>query len=322
LAKLLRPPIAPRARDGDINLLVTVFDHRYYIIAGALVGVSLAIVLAVVTPRTYTARAAFIAASSSSGQHGVMGLAAQFGIMLGGDGEEASSYFLSRLAGSTRVLRRVVETSPSMAGLSRHRGGLIDYWSISAPTREESLERAMTRLKRSIRVDHDRQTGMVSVAVRDRSPEVAHGLVVSVLATVDSVNIATRKGRAAAQRVFLSERVEVAADELRESENRIRQFLESNREFRSSPSLTFELESMNRDALLRQEVLNTLRKGLEQARIEEVRSTPGMGVVEYPEVPATPDSRGLLVRLALLCTFGMAVAFAFGLFRAAFTAGE
>jgi uncharacterized protein involved in exopolysaccharide biosynthesis len=195
LGKLMIPQISSRARKGEIDLVATMFKHRYYIVAGALVGALLTLGMALVTPRTYTARAAFIAASSSSGQQGVMGLAAQFGIMLGGDGEEASSYFLSRLVSSTRVLRRVVETSSSVAGLSQYRGGLIDYWSISAPTREESLERAMVRLKRSIRVDHDRQTGMVSIAVRDRSPDVAHGLVVSLLDTVDSVNVATRKGR-------------------------------------------------------------------------------------------------------------------------------
>ena len=50
---------------------------------------------------------------------------------------------------------------------------------------------------------------------------------------------------------------------------------------------------------MRQEVVTSLTQSYEQARIEEVRNTPVITVLEPPELPVIPDQRGLL-RSAIL----------------------
>src|SRR5439155_7289608 len=60
---------------------------------------------------------------------------------------------------------------------------------------------------------------------------------------------------------------------------------------------------------LRQQIFTALSEAFEQARIEEVRDTPILTVVDAPSVPAIPEPRLLLVKtfLAFLGAFGLGV---------------
>ena len=65
------------------------------------------------------------------------------------------------------------------------------------------------------------------------------------------------------------------------------------------PELNFQQERLQRQVQLQQQLYTTLSQSFEQAKIEEVRDTPVITVVEPPEAPVRPDPRGL-VRNAFL----------------------
>jgi uncharacterized protein involved in exopolysaccharide biosynthesis len=58
----------------------------------------------------------------------------------------------------------------------------------------------------------------------------------------------------------------------------------------------------------KQQVFQTLSQAVEQARIDEVRDTPVLSIIEPPTIPPVRDSRGLALKLIAALAFGVASA--------------
>jgi uncharacterized protein involved in exopolysaccharide biosynthesis len=56
---------------------------------------------------------------------------------------------------------------------------------------------------------------------------------------------------------------------------------------------------------MRQSLVTAMAQAFEQARIDEVRNTPVITVIDQPAPPALPDSRGRVLILALGLTLGV-----------------
>ena len=78
----------------------------------------------------------------------------------------------------------------------------------------------------------------------------------------------------------------------------------TNRQFTSSPDLTFQRDRLQRDVTLKQQVFTSLTQSYEEVRIREVRDTPVITVIETPSVPTLPEPRGRLVRVLFGLIFG------------------
>jgi uncharacterized protein involved in exopolysaccharide biosynthesis len=117
-------------------------------------------------------------------------------------------------------------------------------------------------------------------------------MVKCILDRLNWFNLVTRQSQAGAERRFMEGRLDEARAELRTAEDRLQNFLQRNRDFRNSPELTFQQDRLARDVQMRQQVYTSLAQAYEQARIEEVRDTPVITVVEQPDLPIRPDRRG------------------------------
>jgi uncharacterized protein involved in exopolysaccharide biosynthesis len=102
-------------------------------------------------------------------------------------------------------------------------------------------------------------------------------------------------------------RLAEARTELVDAENRLATFLERNRRYQDSPELTFEAARLQRQVDLQQQVYASLAQAYEKARIDEVRNTPVLSVVDSPDV--LPGGRGLVRRALLGALLGAALAF-------------
>jgi hypothetical protein len=80
--------------------------------------------------------------------------------------------------------------------------------------------------------------------------------------------------------------------------------------------LRFQDERLAADISLQRQLFTTLSQAYEQAKIDEVRDTPVITVVELPEVPVRPDSRGVLLRALGGLFAGMLVGMALATVRA------
>jgi uncharacterized protein involved in exopolysaccharide biosynthesis len=154
------------------------------------------------------------------------------------------------------------------------------------------------------------ETGVVQLELRMRDPRLALLVVQRIVAQMSDFNLARRRQRAASERVFLEERLQQLEEELRTAERRHESFLERNREYRNAPDLTFENTRLAREVDMRQAVYTSFAQAYEQARVDEVRNTPVLTLVERPVLPAEPAPRQLLLKVALALSLSLFIAVA------------
>ena len=116
---------------------------------------------------------------------------------------------------------------------------------------------------------------------------------------VHQYNLQKLRATAAAERVFVEGRAALEADSLRAAEMRLQAFQQANRALTNSPELAFRRERLQRDVQLHEALYTNLLRGLDEARIREVRNTPVITVVEEPRLAAIPRSRRVALKTAL-----------------------
>jgi uncharacterized protein involved in exopolysaccharide biosynthesis len=153
------------------------------------------------------------------------------------------------------------------------------------------VQAAIGKLARKVEVSVDQKAGLVRLQVTLHDARMSRDVAHELIAEVDSFNLRSRQGQASSERRFTEQRLSQALAESRQAQDALQAFLQRNRDFRASPQLSFEYDRLADNLALRQALYTTLAQAYEQARIEEVRDTPVITVVEAPMLPARPDSR-------------------------------
>ena len=264
----------------------------------------------------YTARSTFTTQDALTPRSDIAGLAAQFGFTLPTASNSASPEFYAGLLRSRRLLEDLALTEylypDSTNAADTPTGNLLDIYEISGSTRRNRLQRVVTRLRSNVTTDVDRATQIVTVATKAPWADLAEQLNRRVLDLVHEFNEQGRQSNARAEREFLSGRWRTAEDSLIEAESQLQRFLERNRRYMDSPELVFVEARLQRRVQLRQEVHTSLVQAYEQARIEEVRDTPVLTVIDPPEGSAV-RRRGGVVKAFVGLVLGGLVAVAVAL---------
>jgi capsule polysaccharide export protein KpsE/RkpR len=171
---------------------------------------------------------------------------------------------------------------------------LADLLHAKGNTPERRRESVIRKLGSRVSAIAVLKTGVVRVRVTAPGSDIAQAMVQFILDGVNRFNLVTRQSGAGAERRFMEGRLEDARIELREAEDRLKAFLQHNREYRNSPELSFQQDRLSRDVQMQQQLYTSLAQGYEQAKIEEIRDTPVITIVERPETPAWPDSRHIV----------------------------
>jgi uncharacterized protein involved in exopolysaccharide biosynthesis len=265
---------------------------------------------------SYAAESSFVLEKSSGVQQSqLLGFAAQFGLSLGGMDEGESVDFYSRLLRSRELLTDVTTTDFRFAtkqgaddSLST---SLLDLYGCgSGPERRLSCARRKVAKRVSVRVD--RTAGVVTVQTRAPWPGLAEQMNRRLLDLVNTFNVEKRSSSAAAQREFLERRMESVREELNAAEEELRIFSERNRIIIASPELEVEQQRLQRQVDLYQQLFITVTQGYEQARMDAVRDTPVITVVESPEGSVEPvwgviSFSALIGVFAFIMTIGIVV---------------
>ncbi len=296
---------------GALNLML----QSRVLILGCMLGAFSAVVgVVLLLPRTYSTTSSFLPQSKKSPAN-LAGIAAQFGIAVPGAEPGQSPAFYAELVKSREIMGAVVDTKyvDPRTGASGS-ASLVDILgedrAESAPLRREWV---LNKLRREVSADVSLKAGTVDVTVRTRFPTLSMQVNQRILDVLNQFNLEKRQTQAAAERRFVARRLEEVRTELRSAEDRVQRFMQGDRDYRNSPGLNFEYQRLDREVSMRQTVFTSLAQAYEQARIDEVRDSPLITVIEQPVVPVLPDARQLIVRgaIALLAgaLFGMCIAF-------------
>jgi uncharacterized protein involved in exopolysaccharide biosynthesis len=149
------------------------------------------------------------------------------------------------------------------------------------------------------------KTGSVAVTVMSSSPELAQQITEHLLEELNEFNKRRRQSRAVAERQFLQARMAEADAELKQAELVLTDFYTKNRGFDRSPILRFDEARLAREATRRQQIYASLAQAFEQAKIDEVRDTPVITVIEQPRASRGPSASNRSRRLAIAALLGV-----------------
>ena len=292
-------PAAAERGDGLslLEIAGAAMSHRRLIIGSALAVAMLMAAWVLSRPRTYTSVASFTPQASRSQLGGLGGLAAQFGVMVPMADNNQSPQFYGDLLESRTILEpltAMVVQLQTADGVQR--GTYADFARIKGTDTLLRREAAVNSLRAAMSAEVAPRTGIVRLEVQTRHPALSAILADSALHLLNRFNVETRRSQAATQRSFLEQRLNTVSQELRAAEEELAEFGRRNRgDFAQSPSLATQQERLTRAVSLRTQVHTTLAQALEQAKLDEIRDTPLITVIEEPRVPARPDARGLVL---------------------------
>lgn len=306
-APLVEPRYSPATgrrddQDADASvspaqLLRAVLRQRKLIARIVFVVLVLTAAAVLLRPRQYTVVTSFVPDSRRPGSN-LSGIAAQLGVPVGSSDLTESPQFYADLVRSRELLRRAAVERYTSAGDSASLRPLTVVLGEGPPTDPGAVDRTIAWLGKRLSASPGAKTGVVTLTVTAPSAILAQELSTRFLALINQFNLETRQSRAAKERKFAEARIVELRVELRQAEDALAYFLARNRgDLRDVPDMAFQRDRLAREAQLRQTVYATMVQSFEQARLDEVRDTPVITIVDPPHLPLAPDSRGLVLKL-------------------------
>jgi len=280
-----------------VNLVLAV-RHRLLVVVVLSVVLTAAVSLSF--GREWQSSSSFSPKASKASGGNISGIAAQFGLSVPAGEVTQSPAFYADLLTSKELLSSIVEANYVLVdGQDTVRGTLTKILHAKGATPALRREDALRVLAPNVVAFPAVKTGVVRLTVTADFPDLAYQINRNLLQQLDSFNLIRRQSQAATERRFAGDRVGDARNQLAQSEERLQGFLQRNREYRTESSLAFERERLTRDVNMLQQVYTSLVLAFEQARLEEVRDTPLLTVIEHPSVPVLPKSRRLAIKLVV-----------------------
>ncbi len=309
-------------RDGvSLLALVNALLRQRRIVVGTVLLVLLVAILFTLFDHSYRASSVFMPESADQGAAGrLAGLAAQLGVIAQGGSDDLEFY--AKLPTSRELLRELAlsefhfATGKSPADTLG--GNLVQLFEVDGDTPEKRLDKTIAILKKDIAASADLSTGSVILNVNAPWPDLAELMNRRVLNLVSEFNLQKRQSRASAERKFVEGRLSETRRKLEGAESEFATFIEQNRRYQESPRLAATASRLQRRIDVEQQLYASLSTWYENARIEEVRNTPVVTIVDPPERSAHKAGSGLLLNGILAVAVGGLLGVGLALIREAF----
>lgn len=297
--------IGPRARHAEgpreetslLGFVNVLLRHRGLIAVCSLAGGAILGLTSLQTNRMYLSYTTFTVRGSRAAPSGI---AAQLGLTAGTSAETQTPAFYGELVTSRAILGPVARKTYTISTpTGQVQRPLAYFFGIDEKNPGVAAARALDMLTSRVAILEIGRTGVITVVARAERPQIAQQILQNVLVEVDAYNLAQRRKRAAAERDFIERRLADAAATLASAEGQLSNFLQTNREYSSSPVLQMENDRLQRVVRMRQQIYTGMAQSLEQAKIEEVRDLPTISVIDPPEAALSPE-RPLAIRRSLL----------------------
>jgi uncharacterized protein involved in exopolysaccharide biosynthesis len=271
---------------GFANILLR---HRGIIAGSTLLAAVIFVVSGLTEPESYTTRVLFTARGAKSGL--LASIAAQYGLSIVGSDPARSTRFYEELIRANEVLRAVANQEYEVRKGNRViRGKLPVMYGVRAGSREAEIDLAALELQSHISTGATPRTGIISYFVSSPYPELTFQLAANILTQINSYNISRQQAQATLERTFIEKRLAESRSALTHAEDQLRSFRDFNRDAGRSPSLRLEANRLDREVTMRQSLYTALSQAYEQSRIEEVRDTPSISIIEHPTLPTSADT--------------------------------
>jgi uncharacterized protein involved in exopolysaccharide biosynthesis len=246
--------------------------------------VAASVVYALVQPSVYLSTTRFLPSKSTGMATRMAAATSGSAASLPDDGGASSDYYVDLLK-SSAFLGTVVTSMFTVEGREQD---LITYWEIEGDSDWERRQRACEALSQAMTVTMAKASGtaprLLTVDVRADRPDLAAEIAQRILGCINEHNGKSRSLRAKQNLDFMTKQLGNANDELRQLTDSFAQFVARNRKI-VTPALTAERDRLERSVRVQEEVVVTLTKQVELAKIEEQETRPSIEIIQPPEPP-------------------------------------
>jgi uncharacterized protein involved in exopolysaccharide biosynthesis len=282
-------------------ILILVRQIRIIIITPTIFCILAIIYVLVYTEPFYTSSAKIM--SSSGGGGGISqvgGLAAQFGISLP-TGQSEPNWVYPDIIKSRTLARAMLKRNFNTEeyGLQKPLLQILTYGNDEPKFSMDTLEiLAVDSFIKKINISEDRKTGIYTLTISASEPQLASDIIAALIEELDAHQKEYNKAITSKARKFIEERIVAVGKELREAEESLKDFTVSNRRIENSPLLLLEQQRLAREVSIPAGVFTMLKQQLETTKIEEVKESDYVIVLDPPEAPlerSGPNRRKMVI---------------------------
>ncbi len=273
------------------NIAAELARHRGITIVLPILVAIISGATALTSPRQYTGNAAFIPVGSQRPVSQAGQVASQLGLAIGGGGDQGALYLELLRLRDVLILTLHQAAFPEIPSRSKT---VAQAWFQDGTAGDH-----VKTLRSRIKVALEGATGIIRVQVTMPDSVAAESITRALLRSVDEFNSERRRSQAVNEREFVQLQTGLARDSLHNAEGNLTDFLLHNRRYAEAPELNAREVSLEREATMRQQIYSSLAHQLISMRIEEVRATPVISILETPDGNVRARSRGTLVRALL-----------------------
>ncbi len=151
-------------------------------------------------------------------------------------------------------------------------------------------EKAIIKFHNHINVNEDRLTGLIRITSSFEDPNISASVANFIGEEVQDYIQRENSAQSKKEKIFISDRLLVVKQELEFAELKLKNFKERNRGYEESPDLFMTFSRLYREVEAKKEVYLTLQKQLELARIDEVKKSPILHVLDRAIAPLEKSS--------------------------------
>tara|TARA_Y100001970_G_scaffold15871_1_gene17908 strand:+ start:95408 stop:96574 length:1167 start_codon:yes stop_codon:yes gene_type:complete len=164
-------------------------------------------------------------------------------------------------------------------------------------------DKAINEFHDRIEVLEDRLSGLIRINLTLEDPLISATVANFIGEQVQNYIQKENSAQSTKEKIFIISRLTIVKNELEASELELKSFKERNRGYEDSPDLFMTFSQLYREVEAKKQVYLTLQQQLELARIEEVKQTPILHVLDRavpPSKKSSPNRIAFMIGFALL----------------------
>lgn len=297
-----------------LQYLEILFQRRKVFIAIFLTIIIGSLVKVLLTPSSYVAITTVLPGKSAEQSPlrslAAAGLAMGFSVPTGGYYSSLYEPILTSRGIITNVLMTKF-TSPKTG----KKLPLINILDIDLETHEERLSLGYLTFQRGmLSVSVDKISRITTIKIESESPKLSSDIAEALVKELDAFIRETNIEKAKENKVFINDRLDETLILLQDAEQELKKFRETNKRIEKSPDLQLQQGRLLREVRIQEELYLTLKKELEIAKIEEVKSIPMVKVLDraVPPISKYKPKRTYIMTVSIFFAFILGVAGSFG----------
>ena len=241
---------------------------------------------------------------SGSNPSAAVGLAAQFGINL--DNQSDLRWPYAETIKSRVFAKRLINKKFDSKQFGKQKS-LIYILNSGKSSSEDDISiiesDAIRVFHKMINVNEDLNTGIFTISVSAKEPELAKEINIEIIKELDMHQKQINKENTNKAKAFIEQRILSTEKELIDSEEKLKNFRDRNRRIENSPSLQLEQQRLLREVSVLTGVFTTLKQKLETTKIEEVKDSDYVIIFDPPHKPqfrSSPRKTRMVVQAGII----------------------